>query len=106
MKIYVGGLAPEVDDGKLKDLFTPYGQVESAVVVKGHYTRQSRGFGFVEMPVRAEASAAITALSGTRLMERALEVSEARPPADRPPHGDRKGGGSPRRGRPDGGNRH
>ena len=33
MKIFVGGLSYEVTDAALKDLFTPYGAVESAAVV-------------------------------------------------------------------------
>ena len=79
MKIYVGGLPPEVTDDSLKDLFASHGQVESATVVKDRSTNQSRGFGFVEMPVSGEASAAITALSGTQFMGHTLAVNEARP---------------------------
>jgi RNA recognition motif-containing protein len=110
MKIFVGGLSYEVTDAALKDLFTPYGQVESAAVVTDRYSGQPRGFGFVEMPTRSEAIAAISALSGTELMGRTLEVNEARPPVDRgghrggPPRGgrggdrDRRGGGGKRSG--------
>ncbi len=104
MKIFVGGLSYEVTDAALKDLFTPYGAVESAAVVTDRYSGQPRGFGFVEMPTRSEAIAAISALSGTELMGRTLEVNEARPPVDRgghrggPPRGGRGGGDRDRRG--------
>jgi RNA recognition motif-containing protein len=100
MKIFVGGLSYEVTDAALKELFTPYGQVESAAVVNDRYSGQPRGFGFVEMPTRSEAIAAISALSGTEYMGRTLEVNEARPPAERGGHR-----GGPPRGRGDRGGR-
>lgn len=94
MKIFVGGLSYEVTDAALKEMFTPFGQVDSAAVVNDRYSGQPRGFGFVEMPVRSEAIAAISALSGTEHMGRTLEVNEARPPAERGGGGFRGGGGS------------
>jgi RNA recognition motif-containing protein len=103
MKIFVGGLSYEVTDAALKEMFTPYGTVESAAVVNDRYSGQPRGFGFVEMPVRSEAIAAISALSGTEHLGRTLEVNEARPPAERS-GGFRGGSGGPR-GRSSGGPR-
>jgi RNA recognition motif-containing protein len=109
MKIYVGGLSPEVTDDNLREAFTPYGQVETATVVKERYSDRSRGFGFVEMPVKAEAVAAIAALQGQTLMGRTLEVNEAHPPGERRGGGGGGGGprgqGRPRGGRPDRGRR-
>ena len=45
----------------------------------GCYTGKSRGFGFVEMANAEDGEKAITALNGTLLDERALNVNEARP---------------------------
>jgi RNA recognition motif-containing protein len=81
VKIYVGGLSPEVTDGILNDLFAPYGQIESAAVVNDRSTKKSRGFGFVHMPVIDEAIAAISALNGTQCMGSTLIVNEARLPS-------------------------
>ncbi|MEW5701397.1 MAG: RNA-binding protein [Candidatus Zixiibacteriota bacterium] len=106
MKIYVGGLSPEVTDDELKELFSPHGQVESATVVRDRYTAQPRGFGFVEMPTKAEAIAAIAALSGTELKGQVLNVSEARPPEERRGGGGPRGQGRPRGDRPDRGRRY
>ena len=83
MKIYVGQLAPEVTDGDLQELFTAHGEVESAEVVKDRFSGSSRGFGFVVMPTKQEAIAAITALQGQELKGQILNVNEARPPSDR-----------------------
>ncbi|XP_022083044.1 heterogeneous nuclear ribonucleoprotein 1-like [Acanthaster planci] len=45
--IFVGSLAPETSTEKLKDYFSHFGPIESAVVLQDQVTRQSRGFGFV-----------------------------------------------------------
>lgn len=87
MKLFVGGLvgglSNQVTNDDLKGLFAPYGQVDSATVVTDRFSGSPREFGFVEMPVRREAIAAIAALNGTELMGRTLEVNEARQPAER-----------------------
>ena len=49
MDIYVGNIPWKVDDDELKELFSQYGEVESATVIKYKDTNRSKGFGFVEM---------------------------------------------------------
>jgi RNA recognition motif-containing protein len=78
-KLYVGNLAYNVSSSDLEQLFTEHGTVESATVIEDRNTGQSKGFGFVEMSSGAEAQAAITALDGQSLGERALKVNEAKP---------------------------
>lgn len=90
MNIYVGNLSFDVVDDNLRQTFEPFGQVTSAAIVKDKYSGQSRGFGFVEMPNRTEAQAAIESLNGKDLMGRQLNVNEARPRTNR-------GGGGPGR---------
>lgn len=111
MKIYVGNLSYEATDEDLRSAFEPFGQVDSATVIKDKYSGRSKGFGFVEMGSQSEAQAAIDGLNGKDLKGRALNVNEARPRVDRP-HGGagrdsgRHGSGKPRRDRGDrGGNR-
>ena len=89
MKIYVGNLSYDLSDEDLRRAFEAYGQVESAVTIKDNYSGKSKGFGFVEMPSRDEAMAAIQGLNGTELMERTLKVNEARPRTEGPRRGDR-----------------
>ena len=48
-KLYVGGLPYSVTDGRLQEIFSAHGAVESARVISDKFTGQSRGFGFVEM---------------------------------------------------------
>ena len=100
MNIYVGNLAPDVSDDDLRKAFEGFGTVATANVIKDRFTGESRGFGFVEMPSKEEATAAINGLNGTELKGRSLKVNEARPRTGPGGGGGRPGGG---RGRPGGG---
>jgi RNA recognition motif-containing protein len=82
MNIYVGNLSREVTDEELRQAFEAFGQVASVNIIKDRYSGESRGFGFVEMPMKTEAQAAITGLNGTSLKEQPINVSEARPRSD------------------------
>jgi RNA recognition motif-containing protein len=89
MNIYVSNLGFNIQDGDLKDFFTPYGEVTSAKVITDRETGKSRGFGFVEMSDDAAAKKAITELDGGDVDGRTIKVVEAKPKEDRP----RGGGG-------------
>jgi len=89
MDIYVGNLAYSTNDESLKEAFSAYGEVTSARVVTDRMTGRSKGFGFVEMPDRAQAQAAIDALNGKDIDGRALRVNESQPK----PREERRGGG-------------
>jgi len=78
-KLYVGGLPYSVTGGRLEELFSAHGTVESANVISDKFTGQSRGFGFVEMSSGGEAQRAIESLNGTELDGRTLTVNEAKP---------------------------
>jgi RNA recognition motif-containing protein len=99
--LYVGGLPYSVTEGRLQELFSAHGTVESAKVIADKFTGQSRGFGFVEMSSGSEAQSAISALHGTQLEGRTLTVNEAKPMANR----DNFGGGGGRGERGGGRNR-
>jgi cold-inducible RNA-binding protein len=89
MDIYVGNLAYSTNDDSLKAAFEAHGEVTSARVVTDRMTGRSKGFGFVEMPDRAQAQAAIDALNGKELDGRPLRVNESQPK----PREERRGGG-------------
>jgi len=94
-KLYVGGLPYSVTGGRLEELFSAHGTVQSANVISDKFTGQSRGFGFVEMSSSSEAQNAISALNGTQLEGRTLTVNEAKPSPSRSNFG---GGGRGERG--------
>ena len=93
MNIYVGNLAPDVTEDELRQAFEAFGQVQSATIIKDKFSGESRGFGFVEMPAKAEAQTAITEMNGKDLKGRALNVNEARPKTEHRGGGGGYGGG-------------
>jgi cold-inducible RNA-binding protein len=90
--IFVGNLDFGATEQSIRALFEQYGAVERVNVVTDRDTGQPRGFAFVEMTNVNEADRAISALNGTNLGGRALNVNEARPKPDR----GGGGGGGPR----------
>jgi len=89
MNIYVGNLAYSMTDDDLNELFSEFGEVQSASVIMDKFSGQSKGFGFVEMPDNASADAAIKELNGKSIKGRALKVNQAKPRAERPSRGPR-----------------
>lgn len=96
MNIYVGNLSRDVTDEDLRQAFEAFGEVASVNVMKDKFSGQPRGFGFIEMPSRTEAQAAIAGLNRKELKGRTLDVNEARPRPERRPGGG-GGRGGPRR---------
>ena len=64
-------------------MFGELGTVQSANLIEDRETGRSRGFGFVEMSSKEEASNAISTLNGKEVDGRALTVNEAKPREDR-----------------------
>ena len=97
-KLYVGNLAFQTTSEELQQLFAQAGTVESASVVEDRMTGRSRGFAFVEMSTKEEASAAIDQFNGKEVGGRALKVNEAKPRENRNSGGGRGGFGGNRGG--------
>ena len=100
MNIYVGNLPHKATEDEVRQAFAEFGQVTEVRLIMDKFSGESRGFGFVEMPSKAEAEKAIEEMNGKEFMERALNVNEARPKVDR---GGRGGGGRGGGGRGGGG---
>ncbi len=79
VKLYVGNLPFDANEDFIRDMFAHSGTVVSVVLIKDRSTGVSKGFGFVEMSSQPEAEAAIKALNGRLVADRALSVSVARP---------------------------
>jgi len=79
VNIFVGNLAFTTTEQDLRQLFEPYGTVETVRMMTDRETGRSRGFGFVEMPDRHAAESVIDALTDTHVAGRALTINEARP---------------------------
>ena len=84
MNIFIAGLNYSISDSELSELFTAYGEVSSARVIKDRQTGRSKGYGFAEMTDDEAAKKAIEELNGQEIKGRAIVVSEARPKTDAP----------------------
>jgi cold-inducible RNA-binding protein len=89
VNIYVGNLAFSATEQDVRQLFEPYGAVDTIRIMTDRDTGQARGFGFVEMADDRAARAAIAGLEGKEVAGRTLHVNEAKP---REPRGAPRGG--------------
>ena len=78
-KLFVGNLSFQATEEDLRELFSQSGTVESVRIVTDQFTGRPRGFGFVEMATKEEATKAIEILNGRLFRDRNLVVDEARP---------------------------
>ncbi len=77
MKLLVRNLARTTKEAELKAIFEEHGNVEYCTLVLDKVTGESKGFAFVEMPVKNEAKNAITKLNGTQINKSKVRVKEA-----------------------------
>ena len=99
-RLFVGNLSYQTDENELTELFSQFGAVENAQIMRDMATGRARGFAFVEMATDDEAAAAATGLNNTQFGGRTIAVNEARPREQR---SGGPGGGGGRGGRSFGG---
>lgn len=78
VELYVGNLSYDTTEDGLRKEFERFGTVKSARIIANRFNNKSKGFGFVIMPNRPEAEAAIKAMNEHELQGRKLRVNEAR----------------------------
>jgi polyadenylate-binding protein len=76
LNLYVKNLDEDVDEAKLRDLFAPFGEVSSCVIMKDD-KGTSRGFGFVCFANPDEAGKALNDLNGKVIGSKPLYVNRA-----------------------------
>jgi len=96
--IFVGNLSFNTNEDELRQLFESFGQVDRVSIMTDRDTGRSRGFGFVEMASSEDGEKAISALNGTQVGGRTINVNEARPKTERGGGGGFGGGGGRDRG--------
>lgn len=84
--LIINYLPPDMDSHRLRNLFSPYGNIINCKVVMDHQTGLSKGYGFVKFQQREQAEQAIKNLNGYKIGQKTLKVSTARKTS-------RKGGG-------------
>ena len=83
-KLYVGNLPFSVDNDKLKEVFSEFGNIEEATVITDKFSRRSKGFGFVTFENDEDANKALAEMNNKEVEGRQIKVSEAKPMEERP----------------------
>ena len=76
--LFVSGIAPRMTEDELEELFSKYGKVDKVQIMVDPHTRESRGFGFVQMASAEEADAAKDGMTGEEKYGRVMSVEKAR----------------------------
>lgn len=67
MNIRITNLSRKITEDELEEMFKVYGEVASVTIVMDPKTKQSKGFGFVEMKNMSEVKKAVTGLNKTKV---------------------------------------
>ena len=78
VEIYVGNLSYDMTEDQLRKEFEAYGKVNSARLITNRFNGKSKGYGFVQMPVRDEAERAVAELNDRDIMGRKMRCNEAK----------------------------
>ena len=78
VEIYVGNLSYDMTEDQLRAAFEAYGKVNSARLITNRFNGKSKGYGFVQMPDRAEAEKAVAALNDKEVLGRKMRCNEAK----------------------------
>jgi hypothetical protein len=76
-RLFVGGLGTSITEAQLREAFSAFGEIADCVLMMDRSTGLPRGFGFVTMQNRKDASAAVEALDGSQLQGRRIGVNVA-----------------------------
>jgi RNA recognition motif-containing protein len=83
--LFVTGIHPRLTEEEVRRLFEKYGDVETCSIMRDPHTRESRGFGFVNMVTGEQADAAKSGLQGEVYEGRTLSIEKARRSRPRTP---------------------
>lgn len=76
--LFVTGIHPSLTEEEVTRLFEKYGEVEKCNIMRDPHTKESRGFGFVNMVTSDQADAAKEGLQGEVHQGRTLSIEKAR----------------------------
>jgi RNA recognition motif-containing protein len=77
MKLIVLNLPRDFSEDELAKLFKAHGNIKSCNLVIDERSGNSKGFGFVEMALEHEGTAAIQKLHGSKLGKAKIRVKQA-----------------------------
>ena len=68
-KLFVGMVPKTANEDRLRQIFSPYGNIEELTIIRRLNTNESKGYGFVRFTTREAAQNAINCLNGLFQME-------------------------------------
>ncbi|KAI9671041.1 MAG: hypothetical protein M1831_005126 [Alyxoria varia] len=83
--LFVTGIHPRLAEEDIINLFEKFGQVEKCNIMRDPHSKESRGFGFVNMVTSDQADAAKESLQGEVHEGRTLSIEKARRSKPRTP---------------------
>lgn len=83
--LFVTGIHPRLTESDISRLFEKYGDVDNCSIMLDPHTKESRGFGFVNMVTAEQADAAKEGLQGEVIEGRTLSIEKARRARPRTP---------------------
>jgi RNA recognition motif-containing protein len=83
--LFVTGIHPRLTESDVSRLFEKYGDVDNCSIMLDPHTKESRGFGFVNMAAADQADAAKEGLQGEVIEGRTLSIEKARRSRPRTP---------------------
>ncbi|KAJ5461127.1 uncharacterized protein N7458_002679 [Penicillium daleae] len=83
--LFVTGIHPRLTESDITRLFEKYGDVENCSIMLDPHSKESRGFGFVNMSTGEQADAAKEGLQGEVIEGRTLSIEKARRSRPRTP---------------------
>lgn len=83
--LFVTGINPRLTESDISRLFEKYGDVDNCSIMVDPHTKESRGFGFVNMVTSDQADAAKEGLQGEVIEGRTLSIEKARRSRPRTP---------------------
>jgi len=75
MKVFVGGLPPDVDELDLVGFVSTYAEVSTIKVVRDRATKKCKGYAFFQMTSDKMAERAVEELNGRRYKGNTLTVN-------------------------------
>ncbi|CAF1162310.1 unnamed protein product [Rotaria sp. Silwood1] len=75
--IFVGDLAPELDQNALREAFSPFGEISEIKIAKFTDTQKPKGYCFISFTNQSDAETAITSMNGQWLGTRKIRTNWA-----------------------------
>jgi RNA recognition motif-containing protein len=75
-KLYISNLSNETNETELNHHFSTAGKVASVAIVRGRYSKQSRGIALIEMETKDGIREAVKRFNGNHLRGNIIAVSQ------------------------------